>query len=147
LHEREEEELAERYAFDASPRWDGSHLTAIWHHLRDQQLWWPWFRRLESTARQAPPQISPAWLQQQVLETMKQPGSYLPAWQAAFRYGLRRRLTEVRPPTLLASAKTDVFHHCRAAAAKVMPGATVADLPDAPASGAGEFLRFVGGLG
>jgi hypothetical protein len=56
-------------------------------------------------------------------------------------------LTEVRPPTLLASAKTDVFHHCRAAAAKVMPGATVADLPDAPASGAGEFLRFVGGLG
>ncbi|MBM3504242.1 MAG: alpha/beta fold hydrolase [Alphaproteobacteria bacterium] len=143
LHEREDEELATVYAFDASPRWDGSHLTAVWHHLRDQQLWWPWFRRIESAARTNPPMVQPPWLQRQVTEVMKHPRSYEPAWRAAFRYGMRRRLTELHLPVMLASAGTDLFHHCRSMAANVLPKATICDLPDAPATGAAEFVKFL----
>ncbi|MSO65214.1 MAG: hypothetical protein EXQ85_05355 [Alphaproteobacteria bacterium] len=143
LPEREQAALAPHYAFDATPRWDGSHVTSVWHMMRDEQLWWPWFRRTEAAARKAAPEIDPASLQRRVTEVMKHPESFLPSWRAAFAYGLRRRLTEVRVPTLLASAPTDVFHHCREHAAEVMPAATVHNLPDAPATGAAQFVDFL----
>ena len=43
--------LIERYPVEADPVWDGSHLTRVWHHMRDQELWWPWFDRRAATAR------------------------------------------------------------------------------------------------
>ena len=40
---------------DVTPRIDGAHLFAAWHHLRDATLWRPWFQRDPAHAIDAGP--------------------------------------------------------------------------------------------
>ena len=45
LGDEERRSLPSRYAPDVLPVWEGSHWLRAWHHLRDSELWWPWFER------------------------------------------------------------------------------------------------------
>src|SRR5690606_7722676 len=63
--------MAAGYAVSAVPEWDGSHLTRVYHHLRDQQLWWPWFARTAANARRHDLRIDPHDLTLQVRECVK----------------------------------------------------------------------------
>ena len=75
-------QLASRYAPSVQPAWDGSHWLRAWHHIRDSELWWPWFERKHQNVRKTA-RIDPQALTIPVREAMKQPASYEPAWQAA----------------------------------------------------------------
>ena len=101
-------DLAARYAPDVTPAWDGSHWLRAWHHLRDAELWWPWFERTHRNVRKTGHRIDPQMLTLRVRETMKQPASYQPAWQAALAYSPPEHL-EV--PVLRMAARDDVFAH------------------------------------
>ncbi|MEJ0069808.1 MAG: alpha/beta fold hydrolase [Pseudomonadota bacterium] len=120
------------YAPDITPSWEGAHLLRAWHHLRDQELWWPWFDRRRAAIRTAPPRIDPADLTLRVRESLKQPASYAPAWRAALAYPLVERLGDVRTPVALICAASDIF-------APLFGGmraarATVLDIDDSAAS-------------
>ena len=59
LGDEERKTLASRYAPEVLPVWEGSHWLRAWHHLRDSELWWPWFERTHRAARTSAPRISP----------------------------------------------------------------------------------------
>jgi pimeloyl-ACP methyl ester carboxylesterase len=112
--------LSSHYAPEVLPVWEGSHWLRAWHHLRDSELWWPWFDRTYQAARKSAPRIAPGDLTLRVRETMKQPASYAPAWRAALSYPGRERLAELEVPVLEMAAGQDVFGH-------LSIGRTVAD--------------------
>ncbi|HEY1747029.1 MAG TPA: alpha/beta hydrolase [Xanthobacteraceae bacterium] len=111
LGPEERKALASRYAPDVLPVWEGSHWLRAWHHLRDAELWWPWFERTYEAARRSTPRIAPDDLALRVRETMKQPASYAPAWRAALSYPGRERLSGLKIPVLEIAAEQDVFAH------------------------------------
>ncbi|MEO7403226.1 MAG: alpha/beta fold hydrolase, partial [Burkholderiales bacterium] len=106
--------LAPRYAVSIEPSWEGAHLLRAWHHLRDQELWWPWFDRAHTSIKKTVPRIDPEQLTLRVREMLKQPSSYVAAWQATLGYPLLERLAEhdaAAIPTRLTAAPDDVFAH------------------------------------
>jgi pimeloyl-ACP methyl ester carboxylesterase len=111
-------QMASRYAPPVQPTWDGSHWLRAWHHIRDSELWWPWFERKHQNVRKTA-RIDPQALTIPVREAMKQPASYEPAWQAALSYDWRKRLAAL-PNLLTIAAPEDVFAH-------LMPAKTVED--------------------
>lgn len=120
LGDEDRARLPARYAPPVTPTWDGSHWLRAWHHLRDSELWWPWFERTHRAARTATPRIDPEVLTLRVREAMKQPESYQAAWEAGLGYAWRERLAAVRVPLLVMAAPEDVFAH-------LLPAVTVED--------------------
>ena len=115
LGEADRSRLPTIYAPPVEATWDGSHWLRAWHHLRDSELWWPWFERTRQNARTATPRIDPVALTRRAREAMKQPASYQPAWQAILGYDWRPRLALAATPVTLMAASDDVFAHLLAA--------------------------------
>jgi len=111
-----DKELVTRYAPSVTPTWDGSHWLRAWHHIRDSELWWPWFERKHENARRTA-RIDPHELTLRVREAMKQPANYEAGWRACLSYDWRSRI-EGLPITYIA-AREDVFAHLTPAATLV----------------------------
>ena len=139
--------FVEKYAPSVEPTWEGAHWLRAWHHLRDSELWWPWFERTHRTVRAAPPRIDPAQLTLRVREAMKQPTSYQPAWQAAVGYAWRDRLVEMRAPVLLMAAPEDTFAHLLPAVQAATSGAVTIAVEDSAASRAQALQPFLSSRG
>ncbi len=134
--------LASCYAPPVEPVWDGSHWLRAWHHLRDAELWWPWFDRTHRAARTVPPRIDPPALCLRVREAMKQPASYRAAWEAALGYPWRDRLAALGAPVLLMAAPQDVFAHLLPAVQASIRRATTAAIEDSAASRAQALAQW-----
>ena len=109
LGEAERATLPARYAPEVLPVWEGSHWLRAWHHLRDSELWWPWFDRTHGAARRGDLHIDPADLTLRVREAMKQPASYAPAWRAALEYPGREHRAGIEAPVFEMAAGPDEF--------------------------------------
>jgi pimeloyl-ACP methyl ester carboxylesterase len=142
LSDDERTHLAGCYAPPVAPAWDGSHWLRAWHHLRDSELWWPWFERTHRAARTTAPRIDPQALTVRVREAMKQPESYQAAWTASLGYVWRERLAGVRAPVLLMTAPEDVFAHLLPAVRAWAPRATAAQIEDSAASRARALAQW-----
>ena len=128
LDEEERARFTKDYAPDIAPTWEGAHLLRAWHHLRDQELWWPWFDRRQQAIRRTEPRIDPCALTQRVREVLKQPRNYAPAWGAAMAYPMSRALRELSAVPVVIAALDDVF-------APALPsGAAVRAVADSAAS-------------
>ncbi len=123
------ETLVDRYAPDAAPEWDGGHLLRVWHHLRDQEIWWPWFDRRQAAALETDPAIGAEALAARVLPCLQQCQTYSAAWQAVWRYDLLTKMAAVRQPIMVGAAKGDAFGHLAEVAASVVDS-QVTVLPD-----------------
>ena len=142
LADEERARLVRDYAPPVAPVWDGSHWLRAWHHLRDSELWWPWFERTHRAARTAAPRIDPPALTARVREAMKQPESYGAAWQASLGYPWRDRLAELRVPVVLMAAPEDVFAHLLPTVRACMPRATTILIEDTATSRAQALERW-----
>nr|WP_237180905.1 alpha/beta fold hydrolase [Roseomonas haemaphysalidis] len=113
----------------ADPVEDGSHLLRLWHQLRDQELFFPWFRRTRDHARGNAPRLQPEALQARARACLKQPHSLAPAWATAMAYPLEQRLAQLRAAVALASHPADIFAP-RAAAAASFLGREALPMPE-----------------
>ncbi|MBL8698404.1 MAG: alpha/beta fold hydrolase [Alphaproteobacteria bacterium] len=146
LDEAARTDLAPRYAPSAAPEMDGTHLLRVWHQLRDQELWWPWFDRRRQNSRNAPPRLDPLGLTIRLREAVKNPAAYASAWEAVLRYPLPERLAAMpRVPTLLTASKSDLFAHCLPRAAALMPHAKVVEVEDSDAARVAAIEAFLAG--
>jgi pimeloyl-ACP methyl ester carboxylesterase len=59
------------YAKPIVPVWDGTHLIALWHELRDRELFHPWFERQRENIRTVEPQIDAASLTQALFAALQ----------------------------------------------------------------------------
>lgn len=75
------ERFAEDYAPDITPAWDGGNFLRLWHHLRDQELWFPWYRRTIDHVRRNEARIEPRLLNARALVLMRQPEHYRRIWK------------------------------------------------------------------
>jgi hypothetical protein len=71
------------YATPIVPAWDGSHLIALWHAVRDRELFHPWFERQRANIRTAEPRLDAESLTRSVFAAL-QCGD----WVQAHRYWL-----------------------------------------------------------
>ena len=143
LDDSQRADFLARYAPDITPTWEGAHLLRAWHHARDQELWWPWFDRRREAIRTAPPRIDPEALTVRVLECLKQPASYTPAWRTTLAYPMTERLRDLAGPLALMGAASDVFAPVLAVARAARPTATVLHVEDSPASRAETMIRWL----
>ena len=113
------EDLVDRYAPEAAPDWDGGHLLRIWHHLRDQEIWWPWFDRSEAASLKTDPEIGAEALAGRALPCLQQPQNYRAAWQAVWRFDLLTSIAAVRLPVAIGMSSGEAFGQLADAAASV----------------------------
>jgi pimeloyl-ACP methyl ester carboxylesterase len=104
----ERRSLWKSYCPGIRPSWDGAHLHAIWHRLRDQELSWPWYDRSKAAVRRREPDLAPDRLHALMLDVLKQLDHYGEACLAAVDYPVKDVLEEVRQPVLLLNAPEDV---------------------------------------
>ena len=120
----EKKELRANYFQSITPHWDGSHLYRTWLMLRDQELFWPWYRRTAAAAiiPSGTRALSAKTLHDRTVEVLKSPKTYHLAADAAFRYPMKGRLRRVNVPTLLLCEDTHPAIRDLDAAAQLVPG-------------------------
>ena len=94
---------------DIAPTEDGGYLLRLWHHLRDQELWSPWYRRERSQARTVAPQIDPADLQRRAVPLLRQAAQYRAVWQAALEVDIAAAIAAAGVPVRLTVHPSDAF--------------------------------------
>ena len=100
-------ELREQYAPRIEPDWYGGHLLLAWHLVRDQQLYWPWYRRTRACIVSRPGNLDAITLHRRVVELLASPQAWRASCQAFFGYSLQPRLSRLEFPVLLCSPPLD----------------------------------------
>jgi len=145
------EEILKVYAPEKSPDQLGSHLFWAWHFIRDQYVFFPWFRR--DAAHKTPLDLPPAeFLHDKFVEVMKSITTYHKSYRAAFRYDMRRNVPLIRHRTLITFAATDMVRPVMDEAVALLPGCASAALPgistpQALAETTAAFVGFLDGNG
>ncbi len=138
------DQLAPNYAPDITPSRDGGNFLRLWHHLRDQELWWPWFDQRRGNARPAP-RIAPDRLHARAVALLKQPAQYRPTWRELLSYPLERKLRHLTVPTLLVYRDADQFAFARDHAAELLATKPL-HLPETEAEAASRLAPWFDGL-
>lgn len=118
----ERADYLENYAPPVLPDAEGRHLLWTWHFVRDQWLFWPWFKRDKAHRRELD-LPDPTYLNAVVLDVLKSLGSFRLGYRASFSYEKETRLPLLRTPTLVASAESDIFFPQLAEVAALVPDA------------------------
>jgi pimeloyl-ACP methyl ester carboxylesterase len=122
-------ELREHYTPDIQPVWYGGHLLEAWYLMRDQGLFWPWYRRTREGIIDSEPHVDPTMVNARVLELFRSEGMWRKAYQAHFSYPIKEKLAQLARPVLFAAPEWDPqYAHSRQAAREV-PQATFIELP------------------
>ena len=123
-------ELKAHYTPAIEPEWHGGHLLHAWHLLRDQGLFFPWFRRTRAGILAGEPYVDPGMVHLRLVNLFKAPLMWRLAYQAHFAYPVEERLARIRQPTLLCAPGWDPqFEETRQAAA-ANPHCAFSVLPD-----------------
>lgn len=121
-------ELLERYAPAMKPDLHGTHITWVWHFVRDTYLFWPWYRT-DAAHRRPLGLPSPRALHDKVLDVLKAITTYHLSYRAAFRFDKRSRFPLIRVPTLALCAADDMLAQWHDEFAALIPGAVKAVVP------------------
>jgi pimeloyl-ACP methyl ester carboxylesterase len=88
------------------PSWDGAHLAWLWARMREQTVFFPWFKRTRA-ARMAYDMAPPVRTQRFVLELLRAWRTYHVAYRAAFHFDGVAALRHSSAPTMVAAAGAD----------------------------------------
>lgn len=136
-------ELLANYTPDIQPNWYGGHLLEAWHLMRDQGLFWPWYRRTRAGAIRKPLYIDSAMVNRRVLELFRSEGMWRRAYHAHFSYPLTARLKRLKVPLVFAAPRWDPQLEDTQRAARDFPHAPFQLLPDELQNWAARLLPFL----
>ena len=103
------EQFAEDYAPDINPAWDGGNFLRLWHHLRDQELWFPWNRRTIDHVRRNEARIEPRLLNARAIVLMRQPEHYQRIWKAVLLFPTLNAIRALAGQIEVVSEPEDLF--------------------------------------
>jgi pimeloyl-ACP methyl ester carboxylesterase len=92
---------------ELAPRWDGTHLVTLWHHLRNRELFWPWDDQRLAAIRDVEPRIDAATLTVQALSCMKHLHSHAARWREILMH--RPNAAGIAAPILFCARRDDPF--------------------------------------
>jgi len=99
-------EIDREYLPLLQPSWDGAHLAWLWARMREQTVFFPWFKRTRA-ARMHYDMAPPARTQRYVLELLRAWRTYQVAYRAAFQFDGVAALRHSRAPMLVGAAGAD----------------------------------------
>ena len=102
------EDLLAHYAKPFPPDLEGRQLLRVWHFVRDQWVFWPWFRR-DAAHRREVGLPDAKFLHEVVIDVLKASTTYHLAYRASFVYPKEERLPLLRCPVLMACPANDIF--------------------------------------
>jgi pimeloyl-ACP methyl ester carboxylesterase len=114
LTDAEREDILAHYLPPLEVRWDGSHLAWLWARMREQYVFFPWYRpRL--AARMDMDMPPPEGIQKALVEMLRAGDHYRVAYRAAFTFAGGAALGDMRVPTLVTASSHDPLsaHHQR----------------------------------
>lgn len=117
----EQKEITANYTPDVSPVWHGGHLLQCWHQMRDQGIYYPWFKRTRDGVIWREPFLATDMVHERVCSLLKAGNMYRTAYHAHFIYPTYDKLKRTPVPTLLATATWDPNNPHTLAAAKAAP--------------------------
>jgi len=113
LEPEEEADILKHYTKWFEPTPEGSQMSWIWSRIRDQQIFFPWFKKELGNRLNMDPS-NPEVLQPYILDLLRCNEASQTAYQAAFLYPSRERIRELVVPTFLINYKSDpIAHHPR----------------------------------
>lgn len=136
--------LWKRYCPPIAPRWDGAHLLALWHRLRDQELCWPWYERSARGIRRRAADLSAERLHEATTDLAKQPGHYSDAALAALEVDLKAAIQSVTQPLLLLEDPSDPRDAPVAKLARLAASGRIERRPDSAEQQAAAARAFFG---
>lgn len=104
----EGEDILRHYLPPFTPRWDGSHLTWLWARLREQTIFFPWYKK-DPAARLAYNMPPADYLRGWFMDFMYAGDQYRGGYGAAFRYRNSAAVKDVIPPTAALYRTGDVL--------------------------------------
>lgn len=127
------EEVLATYAYPFVPDLDGAYLMRLFQFVRDQYLFFPWYRRTREGRRDSglgSAEDMHAW----VVEVMKAATTYHRNYRAAFRWPADQRLSLVSCPVLVTAAANDPLRDSSARLAPLPADSRFIEMPrfDAP---------------
>ena len=99
-------DMLARYLPAFSPSWDGAHLAWLWARLREQTIFFPWYRG-EAECRMAYDLPSPAHLQAGAVEFLRAGAHYRTGYRAALAFDTAEALLRLRVPALVTASQKD----------------------------------------
>lgn len=102
------QEILENYFVPLEFNWSGSHLTWTWARLREQTIFFPWYRT-DLAARMGNSLRSPESLQTAVIEFLRSGPDYRKPYRAAFTQDAINSVKEMQANCIIMSPKTDVL--------------------------------------
>lgn len=104
----EGEDILRHYLPPFTPRWDGSHLTWLWARLREQTIFFPWYKK-DPAARLAYNMPPADYLHGWFMDFMYAGDQYRGGYGAAFRYRNSAAIKYVISPTAALYRTGDVL--------------------------------------
>lgn len=117
----EQADLIANYTPDVSPIWHGGHLLQCWHQMRDQGIYYPWFKRQREGVIWREPFLDTGMVHERVCSLLKAGNMYQTAYRSHFLYPTYQKLRDSTVPTLLATSTWDPNNPHTLAAAESAP--------------------------
>lgn len=108
MTEQEKQDIVANYLPPLAPSWDGAHLTWLWARMREQLIFFPWYRKSSGT-RMNTDVPSPESLHDGVLDFLRSGDHYRVGYRAAFTMRSDLALQRMVVPTLITAADADVL--------------------------------------
>ena len=138
----EAKELYDNYTFPIEVDWYGGYLLKCWTAMRDQGLFWPWYKRTRDAVIREP-FVDTAMVHNRVVAMLKAGNMWRHAYRAHFAYPTGDMLAKAKRPVLLGSPTWDPNYPHGQAAHRDHPDTGWIDLPPDMADWSGAFLPFL----
>lgn len=133
MEEPERADLLANYLPAFHPQWDGGHLAWAWHRIRDQGIFFPWYRR-DPSARLSRPKPDLARIHDQIMEFLRAGDSYRTGYEAALSYRPAADMVALTVPALLFAAQDDPLYRYLAKLPPLPDGVTAGTAPNRTAA-------------
>ncbi|MGE0583032.1 MAG: alpha/beta fold hydrolase [Steroidobacteraceae bacterium] len=120
----ERAELVADYLPPFVPQWDGTHLAWLWGRMREQVIFFPWYRKAAADRMflDLPP---PQALQSGLVDFLRAGDHYRVAYRAAFTMPANEALQRIEVPALVTASRTDPTSRYLARVSGPAPAVTV----------------------
>jgi pimeloyl-ACP methyl ester carboxylesterase len=108
MEQAEIDAILENYFAKLTIDWSGSHLTFVWARMRNQYVFFPWFRT-EVAARMDYDMPPPEHIHEAVMEILRAGDHYRGPYRAAFTFSAAEAVQQAKAPAVVMTSKQDVL--------------------------------------
>ena len=128
--DEERKEYLEHYAPEIKADEFGQHLVWAWNFVRDQFIYFPYFKKTSEHQRSEVSMPPPEFINELVLEVLKGLGTYHKGYHAAFTHKDKERLPMITVETFCGASEDDPLKSGVDKAAELIPNSTKGFFPN-----------------